>query len=170
MLPFHVFAATHLRPPCPPPHLRALCDLRVEIPAFLDSCYRPSSRISPEPGQKNPFQISALRTFTSSVSCKSFVCHSYENCRAYTVFHLMGGGGGGTFSLFCSSFHSLHQERKASPLHSVVSTLFLKTAGCGGNFFPHQLTFNRNSSQMVIPRERASLDRTTNEHSRRHYR
>src|SRR5713101_4605170 len=32
------------------------------------------------------------------------------------------------------------------------------------------LTFHRISSQMVIPKETASLDRTTNEHPRRHYR
>ena len=26
----------------------------------------------------------ALRTLPSSVSCKSCICHSYENCRVYT--------------------------------------------------------------------------------------
>ena len=28
-----------------------------------------------------PFQFRALRTLSFSVTCKSFACHSYENCR-----------------------------------------------------------------------------------------
>src|SRR6266404_3757062 len=31
-----------------------------------------------------PFQFRALRTLSFSVSCMSFACHSYENCRVYT--------------------------------------------------------------------------------------
>ena len=31
-----------------------------------------------------PFLFRRLRTLPSSVSCKSFPCHSYENCRVYT--------------------------------------------------------------------------------------
>jgi hypothetical protein len=31
-----------------------------------------------------PFFFNALQTLQSSKSCKSFACHSYENCRVYT--------------------------------------------------------------------------------------
>jgi len=84
MLQFRVFGATHLRPASPPPHLCVLPDLRVEIPASLNSRYCTSRKTSPKPRQRNPFQINRLRTLPSSVYRKLFVCHSYENSRVYT--------------------------------------------------------------------------------------
>ena len=41
-------------------------------------------KVSEKCAQSKPFQFKALRTVSFSVSCKSFACHSYENCRVCT--------------------------------------------------------------------------------------
>ncbi len=79
-----MFAAIHVRSVS---SFLRLCDLRdfcVEIPLFFDSYCYTSLNNSAKPAQKNSFQISALRTLSFSVSCKSCICHSYENCRVCT--------------------------------------------------------------------------------------
>ena len=43
------------------------------VPKVLEKC-----------ALSKPFQFSALRTLSFSVACKSFACHSYENCRVCT--------------------------------------------------------------------------------------
>ncbi len=42
------------------------------------------SEVSEKCALSKPFQFRALRTLSFSVSCKSFACHSYENCRVCT--------------------------------------------------------------------------------------
>src|SRR5260370_1443600 len=84
MLPFCVFAAIHFRSVSSFPRLCDLRDFCVEIPLSFDShCYT-APNTSAKLAQKNSFQISALRTLSFSVSRKSCICHSYENCRVCT--------------------------------------------------------------------------------------
>ena len=82
-----MFATHYPRSTSSPPHLCVLSELCVKFPTSFNSHFRTSPEISEKPRQKNSFQISALRTLPSSVSCKSFVCHSYENNRGvYQLF------------------------------------------------------------------------------------
>jgi len=76
-----VFATLHLRSASSPPHLCVLSELCVKIPPSFDSHGYTSRKTSTKPGQRNSFQINALRTLSFSVSRKSLVCRSYENCR-----------------------------------------------------------------------------------------
>ncbi len=84
MLPFHMFATPDLRSATSPPSLCVLRELCVKIPPSLNSHCHTSPKISPKLPQKNSFQINALRTLSFSVSRKSCICHSYENCRVCT--------------------------------------------------------------------------------------
>ena len=84
MLPFRMFATPHLRSATSPPSLCVLRELCGKIPPSLNSRCHTSPKISAKLLQKRSFQISALRTLPSSVSSKSCICHSYENCRVCT--------------------------------------------------------------------------------------
>src|SRR6266478_2972743 len=88
--------------------------------------HSPSSRqIAHESPQFPVFVFKGLRTLPSSVSRKSCVCRSYENCRV-TSFKLK------VFlpprRALSSLFPSLHQEHFTTPLYSKRSALFQKTA------------------------------------------
>ena len=124
MLPFCV-NSTLLPNSLPQPHVSL---------SFL-----PSAQNSP---RCSPFVFKGFRTLSFSVACKSFACHSYENCRVYTNNSHFGSPGAprGTQSssltaFFVRSFHSLHKERFTILLESSGSTLFLKIAGVSPNNF-----------------------------------
>jgi len=57
------------------------------VPSFLKSylnSFAKSSPITCPSPLFSPFLFMCLRTLSFSVSCKSFACHSYENCRVCT--------------------------------------------------------------------------------------
>src|SRR6266851_4268341 len=69
----------------------------------------------------SPFRMNTCKSVSKQSTLTPFRMNTYEK-----------RGGGGCLSLSCSSSRSLNKERRTSPLHSDVSALFLKTAGCGG--------------------------------------
>ncbi|SRR5216684_2038590 len=133
MLPFCVFAALHLRSVSSPPRLCAprlprlgWGELCVKIPTSFNSHVHSSPKISAKPRPKRSFQISALLTLSFSVSSKSFVCHSYENCRVCTN----NSQSGTRYSLISTlrrtqvlSFHTLAH----SFAQSKITTLFFSS-------------------------------------------
>src|SRR5712692_10239259 len=149
MLSFHVFAALHLRSASSPPRLcvRRLPrpgrgELCVKIPTSFNSYFHSSPKIPAKPRQKTSFQISGLRTLSFSVSRKSFICHSYENCRVYTNNSQSGTRWSPISTRHCTqvlSFQTLahsfalfctHQKRN-SFIFKRFRTLCAKTPGGG---------------------------------------
>jgi hypothetical protein len=84
MVPFRVFATPQPRSASSPPLLCGLRELCVKIPTPFHLHFHISRATSAKSVQKISFQINALPTLPSSVSSKSLVCHSYENCRVCT--------------------------------------------------------------------------------------
>src|SRR5713101_2671864 len=124
MLPFHMFAALHLPFVSSPPRLcvqrlprRGWGELCVKIPTSYNSRVHSSPKISAKPRQKKPFQISALRTLSFSVSCKSRVCHSYENCRVYTNNSQSGTHYSPVSTRHCTQVLSFHILAHALPIN-----------------------------------------------------
>src|SRR5713101_2157703 len=139
MLPFCVFAAIHLRSVSSFPRLCDLRDFCVEIPLSFDSrCYT-SPNTSVKLAQKNSFQISALRTLSFSVSRKSCICHSYENCRVCTNNSHSGTSESPIIPRLNTqvlSFHTLAHSfaliKSSTLLFSIASALFAQnTRGVG---------------------------------------
>src|SRR5713101_4000092 len=183
MLPFRMFATPHLRPPffgftgavptCPDligtgsesatsppsPCVRRLLrpgrgKLCVKISPPLNSHSHTSPKTSAKLPQKRPFQISALRTLPSSVSSKSCICHSYENCRVCTnnshsgtryapIVYPERSRRATHHSPLCSSSFFSHScalfctQQKLNPfIFKRFRTLCAKTPGGGGTCHP----------------------------------
>ncbi len=139
MVPFHVFATLHFRSASSPPNLRVLRELCVEIPTYFGSQDYTSLKPSTKPDPKNSFQISTFRTLSFSVSSKSFVCHSYENCRVYTNNSHSGTHPSPLITLhsiqvlsFHALPHSFARTKNSTPFFSSDSTLFAKNTRGGG--------------------------------------
>src|SRR5216683_176406 len=63
------------------------CSLNLTLQPAVLFPQRPVASLLPYFAFFKPFSFMYLRTLPSSVSCKSFACHSYENCRgAYRQF------------------------------------------------------------------------------------
>src|SRR6266571_6467096 len=63
------------------------CSLNLKLQPVVPSPQRPVASLLPYFAFFKPFSFMHLRTLPSSVSCKSCVCRSYENCRgAYRQF------------------------------------------------------------------------------------
>ncbi len=63
------------------------CFLNLTLQPAVLFPQRPVASLLPYFAFFKPFSFMYLRTLPSSVSCKSFACHSYENCRgAYRQF------------------------------------------------------------------------------------
>src|SRR5712664_2809762 len=60
----------------------------LKVSLYLFPSRRSLSTLFSFPAQESSrfssFVFKSLRTLSFSVSCKSFACHSYENCRVYT--------------------------------------------------------------------------------------
>ena len=95
----------------------------------MDSALQPGSVPKPQPSlfplvfaQESPrfstFVFNRFRTLPSSVGCKSFACHSYENCRVCTNSSQFG-----TQLLVLTPIWSSCDEKRvtASPLESVFT-------------------------------------------------
>ena len=81
MVPFGVLATPQPQSASSPPLLCELRELCVKTPTPFHLHFHISRATSAKSVQKISFQINALPTLPSSVSSKSFVCRSYENCR-----------------------------------------------------------------------------------------
>ncbi len=136
----HLRSASSSLHPCvrrlPRPGRGELC---VETcPSFFSHrCTSPKTSVSSD--QNRFLQISALRTLPSSVSCKSFACHSYENCQVYTNNSHSGTHHSALFTRHCIQVlyfqiltHSFALPKITTLLFSSDSALFAQnTRGWG---------------------------------------
>jgi hypothetical protein len=137
MVLFPVFATLHLRSASSLPHppvwglaRRGRGELCVKTRPSVDSHSYTSPETSAKPRPINYFQIKALHTLPFSVSCKSFVCRSYENNRGvYQLFPFWNSSLAlynvrasvlSFFSLFHSTFHRsyfpTHKRSSGNPI------------------------------------------------------
>ena len=142
MLPFHVFVTLHHRS-ASPPRLRVLSGLCVGMAPSLYLGCRTSPKTSVKNDKNRFFQISALRTLSFSVSRKSFVCHSYENCRVYANNSQSGTRHSILITRHCIQVLSFHilphsfahfctHEKLNSFIFNQFRTLWQKHPGWGG--------------------------------------
>jgi len=123
MLPFRVIPAHHPRPAASPRYLCSLGVSALDPSSLLSFGLR---RHSPLTAVFLPFPFSRLRTLSFSVSCKSCVCHSYENCRVCTNNSHSGTHCSPFSTRHCTqvlSFHTLAH----SFAHTKITTLFFST-------------------------------------------
>ncbi len=123
MLPFRVIPAHHPRPAASPRYLCSLGVSALDPSSLLSFGLR---RHSPLTAVFLPFPFSRLRTLSFSVSCKSCVCHSYENCRVCTNNSHSGTHCSPFSTRHCTqvlSFHTLAH----SFAHTKITTLFFSS-------------------------------------------
>ncbi len=124
MLPFRMTHAPRPRSASSPLHLCVLRELCVETsPSVYSHCYT-SPKTSANSDQNRFFQISALRTLPSSVSCKSFACHSYENCRVHTNNSHSGTRHSTLITRHCIQVLSFHILAHSFALNKNSTVLF----------------------------------------------